>query len=52
MVQKEVKPLKCTFGVTLGRLLGYMVNQMGIEANMEKIKVIIEIRSLQKSKEV
>ena len=28
-----LNPDKCTFGVSLGKLLGYLVSQRGIEAN-------------------
>ena len=34
---------KCTFGVTFGKLLGYMVNERGIEANPDKIRAIIDM---------
>ena len=33
----KLNPLKCTFGVASGKLLGFMVNHRGIEANPEKI---------------
>ena len=29
--------LKCAFGVAFGKFLGFMVNHLGIEANLEKI---------------
>ncbi|XP_022860557.1 uncharacterized protein LOC111381073 [Olea europaea var. sylvestris] len=32
----KLNPLKCTFGVTSGQFLGYIVNQRGIEANPAK----------------
>ena len=28
---------KCTFGVTVGKFLGFMVSQRGIETNPDKI---------------
>jgi hypothetical protein len=31
---------KCVFGVTAGKLLGFLVSHWGIEANSEKIKTI------------
>ena len=31
---------KCTFGVPAGQLLGYLVSQRGIEANLEKISAL------------
>lgn len=48
----KLNPLKCTFGVASGQFLGYIVNRRKIEANLEKIKALIEIRSLNKPKEV
>ncbi|KAL2466300.1 Reverse transcriptase domain-containing protein [Abeliophyllum distichum] len=36
----RLNPLKCVFEVASGKFLGYMVNQKGIEANTEKIKVM------------
>ena len=31
---------KCSFGVGLGKFLGYMVTHCGIEVNLDKIKAI------------
>jgi hypothetical protein len=36
----KLNPDKCVFGVTAGKLLGFLVSQRGIEANPEKIKMI------------
>ena len=36
---------KCTFGVKAEKFLGYMISQRGIEANLEKIKAILEMPS-------
>ena len=46
--QMKLKPLKCAFGVGLGKFLGVMVNQRGIEANREKIKALLEMSSPRK----
>ena len=43
---------KCTFGVTAGKLLGFMVSQRGIEANPDKIRAIMEMTPLRNVKEV
>ena len=48
----KLNPLKCAFGVGSGKFLGFMVNQRGIEAKPEKIKVLLKISSPKKSKEV
>ena len=38
----KLNPGKCTFGVMVGKFLGFMVSQKGIEVNPKKIRVIIE----------
>ena len=43
---------KCVFDVDWGKFLGYMLTQCGIEANPEKCKAIIEMRSPITIKEV
>ena len=43
---------KCVFVVALGKFLGFMVSQWGIEANSDKVKAIIEIKSPRTMKEV
>ena len=48
----KLNPNKCAFGVESGKFLGYMVSRRGIEANPEKIRAILEMRSPQKVKEV
>ena len=48
----KLNPTKCVFAITLGKLLGFMVSQMGIEANLDKVKAIIEIKSPKTVKEV
>ena len=50
--QMKLNPLKYAFGVTLGKFLGFMVNQRGIEANLEKILALLEMQSPRKPKEV
>lgn len=41
----KLNPTKCAFGVSSGKFLGFMVSQRGIEANLEKIKVILDMQS-------
>ena len=48
----KLNPNKYDFRVESGKFLGYMVSRHGIEANPEKIKAILEMRSPQKVKEV
>ena len=48
----KLNPNKCAFGVSLGKFLGFMVSYRGIEANLEKIKAILDMKSPQSIKEV
>ena len=41
----KLNPTKCSFGVTAGKFLGYMVTQRGIEANPDQIRSIMNIQS-------
>lgn len=43
---------KCTFGVRGGKFLGFMITHKGIEANLNKCVVIINMQSLTSVKEV
>ena len=38
----KLNPSKCTFEVSAGRFLGFMVTQRGIEANPAQLKAILE----------
>jgi hypothetical protein len=40
----KLNPDKCVFGVSAGKLLGFLVSHRGIEANPEKIKAIETMR--------
>ena len=50
--QMRLNPAKCVFGVSLGKFLGFMVSQRGIEANPEKVKAILDMTSPRYMKEV
>ena len=39
----KLNPLKCAFGVSAGRFLGFMVTQRGIEANPAQLKAILHL---------
>ena len=43
---------KCSFGVGLGKFLGYMVNYKEIEVNPNQIKAINDLKPLRNAKEV
>ena len=44
--------MKCTFKVTSGKLLGFMVSQRGIEVELDKIKAIVEMKPLRAEREI
>ena len=50
--QMKLNPLKCSFGVGSGKFLGFIVNSRGIEANPDKIKALIDMKSPEKIKDV
>ena len=39
----KLNPSKCVFGVIVGKFLGFMVSQRGIEVNSEKVWAILEL---------
>ena len=39
----KLNPTKCAFGVSAGKFLGFIVNSRGIEANPDKIKVVLDM---------
>lgn len=47
----KLNPSKCTFGVSSSKFLGFMVNWRRIEANLDKIRVVIETKALRTMKE-
>ena len=48
----KLNPSKCAFGVTVGKFLGFIVFQRGIETNPDKIWAKIEMAPLGNMKEV
>ncbi|RDX98557.1 Retrovirus-related Pol polyprotein from transposon 17.6, partial [Mucuna pruriens] len=50
--QLRLNPEKCSFGVQARRFLGFMLTERGIEANPEKCRAVISMRSPQNVKEV
>ena len=48
----KLNPTKCAFGVSAGKFLGFIVNSYGIEANPDKIRVVLDMRSPSNTKEV
>ena len=39
----KLNPAKCAFGVSAEKLLGFIINNRGIEANPYKIKVVLDM---------
>ena len=48
----KLNPAKCSFGVSAGKFLGFIVNNRGIEANQNKIKVVLDMPPPSSMKEV
>jgi ribonuclease HI len=48
----KLNPEKCIFGVSAGKLLGFLVSYRGIEANPEKIKAIEVMRPPARIKDI
>jgi hypothetical protein len=47
-----LNPKKCVFGVSSGKLLGYMVSSWGIDANPKKVEIIDKLQPPQTRKEI
>ena len=43
MFQFRLNPKKFSFGITSGKLLGYIISTKGIEVDLEKVQAIMEI---------
>jgi hypothetical protein len=52
MYKMMLNPKKCVFGVSSGKLLGYMVSSMGIDANPSKVEVIEKLQPPRTQKEI
>ena len=48
----KLNPAKCSFGVLAGKFLGFIVNNRGIEANLDKIKDVLDMPPPSNIKEV
>ena len=48
----KLNPKKCVFGIKFGKLLGYLVSQRGIDANPEKVQVVIDLEEQKNKHEV
>ncbi|KAL4010970.1 hypothetical protein IC575_028012 [Cucumis melo] len=50
--QLKLNPSKCTFGATLGKLLGFIVSEEGIKVDPDKVRAIMEMPSPKTEKEI
>ena len=48
----RLNPKKRTFGVTSGKLLGFIVSQRGVEVDHDKIKAIVKMKPPRTEKEI
>jgi hypothetical protein len=48
----KLNPKKCSFGIPTGQLLWYLILERGIEANLGKIREIVNMEQPQKLKHV
>ena len=48
----KLNPTQCDFGVSSGKLLGYIVSRRGIELDPSKIKAFQELHPPKTNKEV
>ena len=48
----KLNPAKCTFEIFAGKFLGFIVNNRGIEANPDKIKVVLDTLPLSNIKDI
>ena len=48
----KLNPLKCAFGVSAGKFLGFMVTQRGIEENPLQLKAILQSPAPSSKKEI
>ena len=46
----KLNPSKCAFGVSVGKFLGFMVTQRGIEVSPDQIKAVMEAPPLPRNK--
>jgi len=46
----KLNPKKCVFGV-VGKFLGFMISSRGIEANLDKIQAVLDMKPLRSFKD-
>ncbi|KAL5827791.1 hypothetical protein ACOSQ3_019641 [Xanthoceras sorbifolium] len=48
----KLNPTKCSFGVSSGKFLSYLVTKRGVEANPDQIQSIMDLRSPKSIKDI
>ncbi|XP_030936084.1 uncharacterized protein LOC115961201 [Quercus lobata] len=48
----KLNPSKCVFSITLGKFLGFIVSQLGVEANPDEVQAIMEMAPPKNTKEM
>jgi hypothetical protein len=48
----KLNPAKCAFGVSSGKILGFMVSSRVIEANPEKVRAVLEMQAPRTTKQL
>ena len=48
----KLNPTKCAFEVFVGKFLGFIDNSRGIEANLDNIKALLDMRPPSNTKEI
>ena len=48
----KLNPTECAFGVSVGKFLGFIVNSRRIKENLDKIRVVLDMRPPSNTKEV
>ena len=51
-IRWKLNPTRCVFGAPSGKLLGFIISNRGIEANLEKINAIMAMDALATIKDV
>ena len=52
MFDLKMNPIKCTFGVSVGNFLGFLVHQRGIEVDKNNARAILEAKPPTSKKEL
>ena len=48
----KLNPTKCAFGVSARKFLGFMIYSRGIEENLDKVKVVLDMHPPSNTKEI